>query len=47
MTLPFIENTDDWLRCPTPLETCQQQRILQVRLIFNTVSAIFPPFDFN
>ncbi|UFQ02275.1 hypothetical protein [Pseudomonas fitomaticsae] len=20
-----IENTDDWLGCPTPLETCQQQ----------------------
>ena len=23
---PFdIENTDDWLGCPTPLETCRQQ----------------------
>lgn len=23
-----IENTDDWLGCPTPLETCRQQLAL-------------------
>jgi len=21
----FIEDTDEWLGCPTPLETCRQQ----------------------
>ncbi|MFJ2279745.1 hypothetical protein ACIOUG_01235 [Pseudomonas sp. NPDC087803] len=25
MTEAEIENTDDWLGCPTPLETCQHQ----------------------
>ncbi|WP_318837882.1 hypothetical protein [Pseudomonas botevensis] len=25
MDIPEIENTDDWLGCPTPLETCQHQ----------------------
>lgn len=25
MNTPEIENTDDWLGCPTPLETCQHQ----------------------
>ncbi len=28
MTLPFIEDTDDWLGCPTPLETCRHQLAL-------------------
>ncbi|HEX4550152.1 hypothetical protein [Pseudomonas sp.] len=28
MDLPDIENTDDWLGCPTPLETCRHQLAL-------------------
>lgn len=28
MTISEIENTDDWLGCPTPLETCRHQLAL-------------------